>query len=815
MSKRRAVVFVAAGIAALASGLDSALAGEAVDAGSAADAGAPASSAGLEEIVVTARRRSENNQKTPVSITALQSQDLENHGVTSIRGLTSEVPSLSLQSSNYDSFGGYIGIRGQQATDIVITQTPPVGIYVDDVYYASTLTTNLNNFEGIQQVEVLDGPQGTLYGRNTTGGAVKITTVLPDYSGVSGTLKLGYGNYDDRIVSGSVNLPLIDNKLALNLTGQYNAHNGYGRDIGNGVDLERLKNESLRATLRFDVTDDFQLVARAEWGHATGTQNINDLVYVAPGFSIAAASVAAQIGVLQPGDFAILGGLLTKGAPPAGTTLAQLETFFADVNKGRSALAGYICPHCTNVTYSTPASLTPFGLGGSAPIVPSSVANVSTYSITGTYQLPHDMYFKSITAYQGTSRRSIADTDGTPFLLVGGVSDSQDPHQITQELQLGGTSFGDQLKWLGGYYYYHLAGNDNADPTIQIVPFQPNPVTDLANFTDTSNSVFGQATYAILPTVHFTAGVRYTTERTKLEIGSFNAAECTVQGVPLDATGAACSNSFYNSFNNTSYTGGFDWNLTDDVLLYIKTSSGFRAGGTNQRSDPALPFKPETVTDYEFGAKSEWLDRRLRANLAVYRSNYKDIQRSVLSFSNGAEVTAIQNAASAKINGAELTVTALPIAPLRLNLSLAYTAPKYDSYTGLSPTTGLPVDLSGNAFPDVSKWQGSVGATYTLSDPIGDAAATLGYSFRSKVDYNPDDHTTESAPYVIQSGYGLLDARITQEIKTWNSVVGIWAKNLTNRPYYSGADDFATTLGYAFAIPGNPRTFGVDVRKNF
>ena len=151
-----------------------------------AAASSTANTSALDEIVVTARKRSEDNQLAPIAITAFNTQEMRRLGITSVTDLGAQTPSLNFQQSPYDTFGSFIGMRGQQATEIIITQTPPVGIYVDDVYYPNTLMTSLENFEGIDQVEVLKGPQGTLYGRNTTGGAVKITTKLPDYDATSG-----------------------------------------------------------------------------------------------------------------------------------------------------------------------------------------------------------------------------------------------------------------------------------------------------------------------------------------------------------------------------------------------------------------------------------------------------------------------------------------------------------------------------------------------------------------------------------------------------------------------------------------------------
>jgi iron complex outermembrane receptor protein len=778
-----------------------------------ADANSQSVSGGLEEIVVTARKRSEDIQQTPIAITAFTRDDLENHGMVSVQNLAAQTPSLSFQSSPYDPVGSFIGMRGQQSTDIVITQTPPVGIYVDEVYYPTTLATQLENFQGVQQIEVLKGPQGTLYGRNTTGGAIKITTRMPDYSGVNGEAKIGYGRFNAQTVSGSVNLPIIDNRVALNLGGQYSKDDGFGRDLSNGAQLQNMKSEAFRGALRLDLTDKLQVVVRGEWAHAVSTQGIEDLVYVVPGFSISSAAVAAQIGALTPADFGILGGLLTTGAPPAGATPQQIGAFFNDVNAGRTAFASYLCPsrQCRNMSYPLESQLAAFGLAGAVPFGPKTTVDLSTASVVANYAFSPDLYLKSITAHQETKRGTIATTSASPFLLIDGIGDQQDPRQFTEELQLGGNSFSDKLKWVAGYYYFHLKGYDNGINT-ELVPFLPNPIYNLSQFTDTSNSAYGQGTYSLTSTLNATAGIRYTSEKTHLTLENHNALVCQVDGVP--PAGAPCINSFENSFSNVSYTAGLDWQATERVLLYAKTSRGFRAGGTNQRSDPALPYAPETVTDYEIGVKSDWFDRRLRVNLAAYHSDYKNIQRSVFVNEAQSFVTEIQNAAAAKINGAELEITARPFTALTLSASGAYTMPKYSTYTGFS-STGTPVDLSGNAFPNVSRWQGALSGTYSLHDALGALDTTVDFSYRSTVDYQPDNHDAKSAPYTIQNGYGVLNARMTQEIAAWNLRISLWGKNIADRHYISGANDFSTQLGYAYTIPGLPATFGLEIEKRF
>jgi iron complex outermembrane receptor protein len=402
-------------------------------------------------------------------------------------------------------------------------------------------------------------------------------------------------------------------------------------------------------------------------------------------------------------------------------------------------------------------------------------------------------------------------TSASPFLLIDGIADAQDPRQFTEELQLGGNALDDKFKWVTGYYYFHLKGDDVGINT-ELVPFEPNPISNISEFRDTSNAVYAQGTYAILPTVSGTAGIRYTGEKTDLTLQNQNALECDVAGVP--PVGAPCVNRFGNTFSNLSYTGGLDWQAMDRVLIYAKTSRGFRAGGTNQRSNPALDYQPETVTDYEIGAKTDWLDRRLRANVAVYHSNYKNIQRSVYVNDANSFVTEIQNAASAKINGVELELTARPLTALTLSLNAAYTDPKYNTYDGFS-AAGTPVNLAGNAFPNVSRWQGGASGTYTVDDAWGAIDTTVDFSYRSTVDYQPDGHDANSAPYTIEGGYGLLNARISQSISSMKMKVSLWGKNIADRHYIAGANDFSPTLGIAYTIPGLPATYGVEVEKSF
>jgi iron complex outermembrane receptor protein len=776
-------------------------------------ANAPAPSGGLEEIVVTARRRAEAEQTTPVSITAFTAADLQDRTISTVEELARQTPSFNVMASAYDPFSLTLGIRGQQATDVVLAQPSPIGVYVDDVYEATTIATQTLNFDDVTQVEVLKGPQGTLYGRNTTGGAIKITTALPDYDGVHGDVKIGYGNYADKTVSSIINLPILDQRLALNLSARYEDRGGYGSLLGTDQPINNWNSRSARAALRFDVTDQLQIVARAWFSDSFSNGQPANLVYIAPGATAANLAVATQIGALTPTDFGILAGKIVP-------TPAQYAAFLSHVNAGYLALSAYkVSPYSQNAYAINPALLaafgdTHFGIGTGQ----HANAKVAGGSFTTNYQFTPDLYLKSITAAGLTQRQSFQNTGGSPFLLITGDIIDQGPHQFTEELQLGGNALADALKWVTGYYYFDMHGDDNSPGVLQVVPLGPNPSDETANVSDISQSFYGQGTYTIVPTLHFTGGVRYTYEKTNTNNMTYSVigGVPTCQVVPGAPVGPECFGTSPYDFRNTSYTGGLDWQALSDLLLYAKTSSGFRAGGAGIRP-PFLAFQPETVTDYEVGGKAEWLDHRVRTNVALYQSNYDNIQRTVLTTVPGtAQVdTAIQNAAKAKIRGAELEVTVVPAPGWTVSLNGAFTDAGYVKY--IAPATGE--DLSQHVFANTPRWQGSAAATYVFNDGLGDLTSTLVYAYKSEVDYQPDNHVVVNGvptnPYTIQGGFGMIDARITQNIRSMGLLLSLWGRNLTDKQYIAYGTDITGPLGYTEVQPGIPRTYGVEFTKKF
>jgi iron complex outermembrane receptor protein len=763
---------------------------------------------GIEQVVVTARKRNERLQKVPVAVTALSATQLAQNKIVNVDDLGQVVPSLTFQTSSYSPFGALVGIRGQKTEDTILSETPSIGIYVDNVYAPSTIGTGIGNLYDTSSVEVLKGPQGTLYGRNTTGGAVKITSNLPDYSGFYGSVKVGFGNYDSNEDALMLNVPIVQDKVALRIVLERDYHGGYAHDDANDRPVDDADARSGRFALRLDPMEDLNIMVRGNWSDGRsggGMLNLEEIKPVfgpggVPTFSPALLNVGLETGAIPYSALLPLLAPQYYGPPTAadiGAVIAGQEAAYKDLQ--RYLRTGY-------TDY--------YGLPEFARTKDDGA------SIDATYNYASWLSLKSITSYQFAAQAASADESATPYAILQGIADQTALDQFTQEFQVSGRLLDDRLNYTGGLYYYHLSGNDDS-PYEQELPFlntTGSPVNARDHLYDTSRSAYGQVTYAIIPSVHVTGGIRYTDEHTELHATSTDgpANACDLPP-PYGLNGVACSAIFKNGFTNLSYTGGIDWQVTDTSLLYFSTSRGFKAGGQNQRGDTLggfASFAPEIVTNYEIGEKSDFLDHRLRLNIAAYHSIYTNIQRSVLAVLPGDQtVTEIQNAAAATIDGVEIEATAKPVDWLLLGANSAYTMPKYTRYVSDG------VSLAGNAFQDQPQWQINLSATYfqpvTLGNLPANFTGTVSFSYQSSVDLSPDNLTVYSNNYPNQPGYGLLNARLALDIPKYKTTLEFWGKNLTNRKYLVGDTDVTSALGVGIAEISDPLTFGFDVIKRF
>jgi len=752
----------------------------------------------IEEIVVTARRRAELLQKVPVAVTALTSRDIKNQAIQTLTDLPAQTPSLTIATNNADPSASTVSLRGQVQNDVIPAVEPSVGIYVDDVYFGQTVGTALAHVFDVSRIEVLKGPQGTLYGRNTTGGAVKLYTNDP-VDEYHATLQLGLGDYDRANGAIMANFPIIPGVLDLRVVGQAYTHSGYGTNLSTGKGLDDEDSRSGRFALKFTPNDDWDVILRGEFNRGDFGGTIYKPLYVNP--ELPPASAAGLDAAIEKYGLAAL-GLGIPGATAEGVRLYQQQ------------IGG-----------------NPFDVDYNAE--PDSNATIYGGSLSIAYSLD-SLTLRSITSLRQLNETDNLDLDGSSY---GILATHQENHQSqeTQEFQASGNALDDKLKYQVGLFYFDRQANYISTSTdllgLAALGAVDNPSYANSVYDKTSPSAYGQAEYAITPTINATAGLRWTSESDHLSnqslVGATELGPSALCNVPAEYnTNGQCRVNLKHSDRNVSYTFGLDWTPLPDVLLYAKTSRGYKSGGINERVSSApssiSTFAPEVVEDYEGGIKATWLDGRLRVNADVYHSDYSNYQASVIESDAGNLFTVVQNAKNATIDGSEAEITAIPFDNAALNLTGAWTQPKYNDFTVFNGAT--TIDEAFRNFLQTPKFTFSVSGAYTIPTGLGPLHLQLDYSWRDSADLQPNDAPGVAGPGTpgtpdsvrIQQSYGLLNAEANFHITKWNADIDFFAKNLTNQRYYVGELGVVSAgVGTAVGIPGDPLTWGVDLTKYF
>jgi iron complex outermembrane receptor protein len=736
----------------------------------------------IEQVVVTARKFSEPLQSTPVTVSAFTANDIAAHQITGIIDLMHATPGFYVAAAGSDNSDAILNMRGLGENNTTLNLDPAVGVYVDGVYQGA-VGINLRNADDVEQIEVLKGPQGTLYGRNTVGGAINTSHILPSFDGVSGWVRGGTGNYGEYDGAGVLNLPLVDHTVALRLVVGDLGHRGYGTNVTTGQELQNERTQNFLATLRIEPTDKLQLLVRGSYEHTTSGGIGARPLLLLPG-SPAAAEIAAEVAGIPTGLAAF--GIKGPAAAQAANAIAQ------------NAFASQLQSHFYDASLGYPQQ---------------NMGRIATSSVTATYQFNPDLSLKSITAYRVAARDASQDADATAFNILASYQD-QVARQLTEELQLTGKAWDNTLKYVVGAFYYKLHAEDDLisstfaelGPVLHI----PSPSASLDGDRTKSNAVFGQMTYALTSKWNVTGGLRWTGETKELLANNSSGTTCDVPGV---GPGQTCLGRYSNSFNNVSYLASTDYAIADDILLYVDTSRGFKSGGQQQRSPGLPPFAAERVTEYEAGIKSEYFAHRLRVNLAVYHEDISDLQigENVVLIPGTNPVFLVTSAGQAKVDGVELDLKAVPIENLTVDLSGAYTLPRYQRYTD-----AILGDLSHEDFL-LPKLNYTVSGEYRAPLSIGDLRMQLDWHWQSEV----NSHQPSNAPDLDRlASYGLLNGRLALEIRPENLEVALWGKNLADKEYYVQIFDFTgsalqRSIGLLDAFPGMPRTFGIELTKHF
>ncbi len=750
---------------------------------------APAANSGaVGDIVVTAQRREERLQNVPIAITALDSNQLQKSDTTNITRLTNFVPGLSFGQSGQDVKPGIRGTRTAPdgGGDVVI------GFYVDDVF--QTLAVQASQpFVDVQRVEVARGPQGTLFGRNTFGGAISVVNAVPgDKIEYQGSVTLG--NYDRNVLQGFVSLPITDT-FGVRVAGYRERRDGYIKNVAfngdpglPGNDLGDRVTDYLRGTVRWAPTDSLEVVLRGTYWREGGTGSVGVGAYKAGGLLINPAT----------------GALDAKGTP----------LFF---------YSGVPTPVASGGDKDGVPDINGFDVG--RPVTPDPYAwqgrfrgLVDLVEKQGNGQIRwhnDSIFLRSITGYQDFRYKGNA---GTALGPVSGIfTIDRNTKTFTQELQIGSVATS-PLQWIAGLYYYNERAFENfliftipttvSNPTTAsaiAVASSPGPQSRKTD----SYAGYAQASYNVTDALRLTAGGRYTRDKKELLASTFG--QNLVTGARTDARLSIDRKATFSRF---TWRLGADYKLNSDQLLYASVSTGFRSGGFNAGvlTNPLVPatFQPERVTAYEVGSKNRFDSGRVQLNAAFFYNDFKNLLDGLAYAAPNTNpptiISAILNAGAARAYGVELEGIWKPVRQLTLNATAEFTNARYTDFKFVGQLARFyPVvqnDLSGNKMVRTPDHKFTVGASYDIEIPGFGVITPQANALISSSYYNLEYNT----PLERQGAYATLDASLGYRTEDGRFSVEAFGTNLTNKAVQTSAAYGSASNLTAYGLP---RFYGV------
>lgn len=798
-----------------------------------------------EDVVVsTATRRPEALQDVPIAVTVISPEVLEKQGVVNIQNLSIVAPSFAASQAQTASGTVVLRVRGVGTTSNNIGFESAVGVFIDGAYQ-SRPGVALGEFVDVERVEVLRGPQGTLFGRNTSAGALNITNVRPDLSKVGGFINATYGNFDHKSIQGAFNAPIIDDQVAIRLTGAYRNREGHidlfdqdGERIGGSNGVDQI---SLRGQIGFDLDNGLKGRVIADYQETS-------------------APVGAAIEVQQsPVETAGLFGAVGLG--PRGGMVGPDVAIGADDARGAQDAVD--------------------NLVGAANFVPDPSSDQTGFVVELEYPITDNIdaiYIGSLRGYNATEEYD-SDFSG---LDVFNVTDGSDVEidTITHELRFQGSAFNDRLNWLVGAYYSdeEITQNVNFElgedygELVGALFFGPtggalgaNPLTvftgvDPAGTSITQNyaqdsesfSFFTHNTFDVTDALSLTLGLRYSDESkdgsfgqsninnqicpaTLASLGAGNVPAALATNVfglgclaflaPADLPAAAVfplPRTFDDEFNDDEliYTAKLGYEFTPSISTYASFTHGYKAGGFNLDSTAASggadpSFLSEEVDAYEIGLKSKFLDNRLSLNVAGFIQNFDNFQ--VLEFT-GAQFTTF-NVPKADSVGVEIEAVARPFDGLTLNGALTLLDASYPDDCAGDQTSVNVNSLCGFDLTNAPGTVGVFGAGYE-----GDLGGDFGYFLNAQLRYESDRRTSTQAvlvgtdtpnPFDIQDSNTKINARVGITNEEDGYALELWATNLTNEITRGVTFNTVFRSGSRSAFTQEPRLYGVTARKTF
>jgi len=725
----------------------------------------PASS--VEDIIVTARRTEESAQKTPLALTAFSGQTLERTGAQQVTDLQGAVPNLNLVQGRGSSNSTNIYIRGIGQPDALQTFDPAVGVYVDDVYYSRIRGSQFDLLD-LERVEILRGPQGTLYGKNTIGGAMKLVSRRPGQE-FRARASAAYGDYDLMEFQGAVSGPVTDT-LALGLSALHSERGGYVTDPATGAEYNDKNTSAARASLAWDPTSTFRIDLNVDYskddaGMTVGqAQNSLTNLLGAPAYSVPTPTPAYDFKTRT-----------TPGLPNE----TRLETW------------------------------------GSA--------------LRMTWDLSDRLTLKSITSYRELSTDDYIDFDATELEIADALV-AVDQKQTSQEFQL--TYSSDRLTAVGGVYWlkekvgsHQESYNDDLTANLVLPPLWNGDYTFTRfiddNLETTSKAIFGNVSYAVTDALRLSAGVRYTEEEKEYDRFTY---------VTSNSPFLVSSYGFAppaGKWEDTSIMLSADYQLSEDAMVYARYAQGFKSGGFNGRANSvkeSTAYAPETADTFEVGAKTQYWDNRLRLNLAAFMTKYSDFQARVAGKENDLVtgvpigILSVINAGELDIFGFEIEGVATPMRGLTLDTQIGFLDADYKEFKDES----FPAFGNSRAFQDPAfspKWTVRVGGQYEWALD-GGSSVTVGAAakYRSRMALAVDNtlvNTDTEIAGMYQDAYWLYDARVVWSDAADRYSVGLYGQNLADEVYKTDAQEFSSIGNIRTAYYGAPRTWMIKVTAKY
>lgn len=823
MSFRKAVMHSSASFVALGAVLGMAAPAMAQD-----DA---AESVGNDDIVVTAQFRDQRLQDVPIAITAMSGEMLESRGQTNLADISAQAPNVTLRQAGA-TFGPSVVayIRGVGQRDTTFALEPGVGIYVDDVYLP-TMHGSLLNLVDLERVEILRGPQGTLAGQNSIGGAIKLYSKKPDGSG-GGYLAATYGSYNRSEVRGAANFTLAENSLYARLSGAAVRKDGYitrydyrcthpssplpssttSTDCKLGTEGGK-EYVAGRLALRWEASPNVSVDIVGDITRDGSEVGPSTLLYVGraanPGAELTGASTTGPAAAAYIQNGVLLG--TSTGSPfisysPYGN-YAQ-DTFSSS-------------PY---ISYENYFEANPRDGSGAWQAPLDGLINSWGVSGTVTANLAENVVLTSITAYREFDG-SYSSADGSPLsptLLANEVFNQQ----FSQEVRVS-ANFNEMVNLTVGGFYFEKESRNISRVTLPTLNFLEN------NFVPaTTKAAFANIEVTPVPALTILGGIRYTDQSKTFTYGRFGIPGSSSGGVVPPAVGPLNGLSKTYAGDRVDYRLGAQFRVSDDVMIYGQMATGFKGGGVNPRPfivEQALEHGPETLTAYEVGFKSDFLDRKVRLNVSAFLNKYNDILVTTSSCplptanpNDGNALTPAApcalplNAGKADVKGFEAELNLRPIDGLTIDASLAYLEFAYKSINAAAVSSGIGIEDNGMY---IIPWSWSIGAQYEIDmgskgtlTPRFDISHDDGYHRNAN---NVDAVTGKTDIFGFIPARTLLNGRLTYRTADEDWELALEVRNITDKLYYNDIFDNRGSTNSIQGSPGEPRTWAVSVKRNF